>query len=223
MVLAVSLGVALGQWQTRRGDFKEAIEHQLQLRESEPPLSIGAKLLSVEAAEYRRVNMRGEFIRTWPIYLDNRPLQGKAGFYLLMPLKIAGTDMHVLVMRGWLPRDPKDRTAIPEFTTPSGLVDVEGVARKGPGQLLELGAAVPLRPNAIVQNVDARQFAAASQLTMQPFVIEQANDSGDGLLREWPRPSSGIDKHRGYAFQWYALAATAFLFFIATGFRRGPK
>jgi cytochrome oxidase assembly protein ShyY1 len=42
-------------------------------------------------------------------------------------------------------------------------------------------------------------------------------------MRDWPVPSSGIDTHRGYAFQWYALAAAAFLFFIVTGFRRASK
>ncbi len=28
----------------------------------------------------------------------------------------------------------------------------------------------------------------------------------DGLRREWPRPASGVEKNRGYAFQWYAIA-----------------
>ena len=32
--------------------------------------------------------------------------RARAGFYLLMPLRMAGTDTHVLVARGWLPRDP---------------------------------------------------------------------------------------------------------------------
>jgi surfeit locus 1 family protein len=33
----------------------------------------------------------------------------------------------------------------------------------------------------------------------------------------------GIDRHLGYAFQWFALAATALLFFVVTGFKRGSK
>jgi len=32
-----------------------------------------------------------------------------------------------------------------------------------------------------------------------------------------------VEKHRGYAFQWYALAAMAFIFFVVTGIRRGKK
>jgi cytochrome oxidase assembly protein ShyY1 len=46
---------------------------------------------------------------------------------------------------------------------------------------------------------------------------------GEGLVRDWPVPSAGVDKHHGYAFQWYALAAMAVLFFVITGFRSGRK
>jgi cytochrome oxidase assembly protein ShyY1 len=74
-----------------------------------------------------------------------------------------------------------------------------------------------------VQNLDIPSLAAASGLPLQNFIIEQTNDTADGLLRDWPTPASGIDTHRGYAFQWYALAAAAFLFFIVTGFRRASK
>jgi surfeit locus 1 family protein len=58
-----------------------------------------------------------------------------------------------------------------------------------------------------------------------PIVIEQA-DTPDarqqGLVRDWPQPSTGIERHQGYAFQWYALALMAFLFFVVTGIRREP-
>jgi surfeit locus 1 family protein len=74
-----------------------------------------------------------------------------------------------------------------------------------------------------VQNIDIAEFAQASKLAMQPFLIEQTTDTRDQMVRDWPHPSTGVDKHRGYAFQWYALAATAFVFFIVTGFRSGKK
>ncbi|MGZ3253705.1 MAG: SURF1 family cytochrome oxidase biogenesis protein, partial [Burkholderiaceae bacterium] len=80
-----------------------------------------------------------------------------------------------------------------------------------------------VRPGAILQNVDVAEVAAASKLLMQPIVIEQSNDLHDGLVRNWPRPSSGIEKHYGYVVQWYGLAATAFIFFVVTGFRRESK
>jgi len=170
--------------------------------------------------EFRRVSVRGEFVRHWAVYLDNRPHNSVAGFYVLMPLKIVGTDMYVLVARGWIARDPSNRMKLPPFETPKGMVEIEGIARRNPGRLLQLGRAEPLHPQAIVQNAEIVEFERAGKFRMQPFMIEQTSDSGEGLVRDWPYPSVGIEKHRGYAFQWYALAATAFIFFVVTGFRR---
>ena len=222
-LLAIALGVALGQWQMRRAASKQAIELKLNARESASPLTLGAAPLAIDDVEYRRVQVIGEFVGDWPVYLDNRPHLGVAGFYVLMPFRIAGSDMHVLVVRGWLPRDPANRSKLAPIATPSGQLQLQGVARRNPGHVLQLGQPEQLRPGAIVQNLAVAEFAQASGLRMQPLLIEQTSVVPDGLVRDWPRPSSGIDKHLGYAFQWYALAAMAFLFFLVTGFRRGTK
>jgi surfeit locus 1 family protein len=31
-------------------------------------------------------------------------------------------------------------------------------------------------------------------------------------VRDWPAPALGVERHKGYAFQWYALAAMAVIF-----------
>lgn len=219
----VGIGISLGQWQTRRAAEKENIEARIQAREAMPPLILGADAIPLAELEYRRVRVRGEFIREWPVYLDNRPYQGRAGFYLLMPLKIAGTDKAVLVARGWIPRNVADRSKLPPIATPPGVLEIEGMIRQHAARLYQFGSAAPLKPGAIVQNAEIADFAAASKLPLQPFLIEQTGTVQDGLARDWPRPSLGIDKHRGYAFQWYGLAATAFIFFVVTGFRRGTR
>jgi surfeit locus 1 family protein len=222
-LVVVAIGVSLGQWQTRRATEKQALEAKLIARENAPPIVLNLMRTADEDPEFRRVIVRGEFVRDWPVYLDNRPYKGMAGFYLLMPLKIAGTGMHVLVNRGWLPRDPVDRAKLPSVATPGNIVEIEGIARRNPGHVLQLGKAGSLRPGAIVQNADIAEFARASSLAFHPFIIEQLGNTQDGLVRDWPRPSTGIDRHLGYAFQWYALAAMAFIFFVVTGFRRGTK
>lgn len=220
---AAAVGIALGQWQTRRAAEKEAIEARQQARESAPTLLLGAQAGTADEMEFRRVKLKGSFLPDWTVYLDNRPYKSAAGFHVLTPMRLAGSETHVLVARGWVRRDVTDRTRLPSLPAPPGEVEIEGVARKAPGQVLQLGTAAPLRPGAILQNVDAAAFAQASGLPTLPFIVEQATEVKDGLVRDWPRPSSGVDKHRGYAFQWYALAATALLFFFATGLRRGTS
>ena len=227
-VALVALGISLGQWQDRRAAGKLALQAQLAVRAAEPPLALDALAPAParEAAslEFRRVAVTGEFIAGWPLFLDNRPSQGRAGLYLIMPLRVAGTGAVVLVARGWLPRQAEHDRA-PSFATPAGPVRVEGVVRATMGHIMQLGTAGPLTPGAIVQNIDPAQVASASGLPVQPFFIEQTDpaQAGDPLLRDWPAPALGVEKHQGYAFQWYALAVMALLFFVITGFRRGTK
>ncbi|SFM08580.1 SURF1 family protein [Rugamonas rubra] len=243
-VLVVALGISLGNWQQRRAEQKTALQHKLAEGNAAAPLGLstgGAAALPLDAAaaaaiEYRRVRLTGEFRRDWPLYLDNRPYQGRAGFYLLMPFRMAGSDVHVLVERGWLPRNMAQREQMQPYATPAGQVTLEGVVKLSAGHVMQLGNAAPLAPGAIVQNVEPAQLAAAGAMVVQPFVVEQSGPAvplasldsaqpaaGDDakLVRDWPAPALGVEKHRGYAFQWYALALMAVLFFVSTGFRRG--
>ena len=227
-VTVVALGIALGNWQLRRAAEKTALEDRLAAGNAAAPLVLGAAPLDPAQVEFRRVSVSGEFVRDWPLYLDNRPYQNRVGFYLLMPFKIAGTGMHVLVERGWLPRNAAQRDQLPPYATPTGTVTLQGIARVNAGHVMQLGTAPALQARAIVQNADPAQVAAASGLALQPFVIEQtapARPGGDdsAMVRDWPAPSLGVDKHRGYAFQWYALAGTALTFFVVNGFRRGKQ
>jgi surfeit locus 1 family protein len=222
-VLLVALGVSLGNWQERRADQKIALQHKLAERAAQAPLVIGAAPLAAGPLEYRQVRVTGQFVQSYPVYLDNRPQDGRAGLYLLMPLRIDGSDTHVLVARGWLPRNSADIGTIAPYATPSGSVTVDGVARADMGNVMELGAPAPVKAGAIVQNIDLAHFAQASGLKLQPFFIEQGGPGADGLVRNWPAPALGVEKHQGYAFQWYALAVMALLFFLITGFRRGTN
>lgn len=228
-VLLVAIGIAAGRWQDGRAAQKLALEARLAAGNAAAPLALGAAPVAAAAVEWRRVRLQGEWVAGWPVYLDNRPHHGKPGFYVLMPLRLAGSDMHVLVARGWLPRDMAERSRIPPYGTPSGPMLVEGVARLAPGRVMQLGEAPPLAPGAIVQNVDAAALAAATGWRFQPFIVEQLAPDGpqadtlDVLERDWPAPALGADKHKGYAFQWYALAAMAVLFFVFTGLRKSGK
>lgn len=224
-VLLVALGIALGRWQDGRAAGKIALQQQIAARAGAAPVVLGAALLEPAEVELRPVTVRGTFVTDWPLFLNNRPQEGKAGFYLLMPLRIEGTQTHVLVARGWLPRYTAQFDRLPAFDTPAGTVTITGMARASMGKVMQLGTPTVVAPKAILQNVTPGEFAQASRLTVQPFFIEQGGPApaGDKLVRNWPAPSLNVEKHQGYAFQWYALAVMALLFFVITGFRRGTK
>ncbi|MFK3741092.1 SURF1 family protein [Massilia sp. TN1-12] len=223
----VVLGIVLGNWQARRAEEKTALQVRLVQRAAAPPLRLGREAIDPAATAYRRVVATGRFVRGWPIYLDNRPLKGRSGFVLLMPFKItAAGDRHVLVARGWFPRDPGAHDRIPALPVPEGEQTIEGIAVPRPARVMQIGTPPALAPHAIVQNLEVADVARASGLALLPFLVEQTGNPAyapDGLVRDWPAPALDVDRHRGYAFQWYALAAMACVFFVMTGFRRGRQ
>lgn len=222
----VAVGICAGRWQDGRAAQKLALEARLAAGNAAAAVPLGAAPVPAADLEFRRVRLQGEWVAGWPVYLDNRPYQGRSGFYLLMPMRLAGSAMHVLVARGWLPRDMAERSKLPSYATPAGPVVVEGIARLAPGHVMQLGAAPALAPGAVVQNADAAALAAATGWKFQAVVVEQATPdgtAGDPLVRDWPAPAMGADKHKAYAFQWYALAAMAVLFFVFTGLRKSGK
>ena len=222
-VLVVALGIALGNWQERRAAGKIALQAQLAERSREVPVELTGGTSDVPQ-EFRRVTVRGQFVPGFPVFLDNRPWQGRAGYFLVMPFKIAGADQYVLVARGWLPRTAGEVGRLPHYQTPAGLVTIDGIMRLELGHVMQLGTAPAVTPNAMVQNLSVADVARASGLPLLPFFIQQTSpQAGDALVRDWPAPALGVEKHQGYAFQWYALAAMAVLFFIITGLRREPK
>ncbi len=52
-------------------------------------------------------------------------------------------------------------------------------------------------------------------------MLEQRSDTGDGLARDWAPADLGADRHYGYAFQWFGLAAlTVVLVVVLAGAAR---
>ncbi len=232
-VIVMSIGIAAGIWQTGRAHGKEEIEAKLQNRSQAPALTVAPSAQQeLDAAEFRALRVKGEFVADWPLYLENRPRDGKVGFYVMMPFKLSAPSAsaphkptYLLVARGWVARDTKDRSKLPNLVTPQGEIEITGMIRRQAGRLMQLGSRPMIKPAAILQNLEVAELAQASQFELLPYILEQgqAADIADGLLRDWPRPSSGADKHRGYAFQWFGLATAAFLFYVFTGFRRARR
>lgn len=224
------LGIALGNWQTQRAEDKERIAESLQQQSKLAPLNLNQALSSIDESSkppqilaFREVELRGEFVRDWPLYLDNRPMFGVAGFYVLMPFKLEGSNQFVLIARGWVQRNVQERSKLPPLVTPTGVISLRGIVRENLDRSMQLGQVDIPQPGAIVQNLSTSSLREQSKLNLWEKIVEQSSEVNDGLSRNWPKPNAGSDKHRGYAFQWYGLALMAALFFVVTGIRRGKN
>jgi surfeit locus 1 family protein len=209
LILAViAVTVRLGFWQRDRAHQKEALAASIERYERANPREVGAVPLALRDIEFHRVRAVGRFLPARAVYLDNRPYHDQPGFYVVMPLELTGGG-YVLVNRGWLPRNIADRTAIEPFPTPPGEVAIEGIARADASRAFELGEGGSAAHQRIRQNLEVAAYAQETGLPLQPFVIQQTNDTGDRLVRDWPAPTLGVERNYGYMFQWWAMAAAA--------------
>ena len=226
---AIALTVSLGNWQLRRADEKLALQAAWDRAEQAAPEAVAAADIAGVAGRLPlRVQLRGRFLFAHEVWLDNRQMDGQAGLMLVTPLRFADGAV-VLVNRGFARRDPRDRARLPEVDRPEGEVTIEGLAVAHTSRVLQLGENAPAGSGpAVWQNLDYDAFQRASGLAVAHWVVQQTGEAGDGLLRNWPRLGAGVDKHHGYALQWFSLAAliaalTAFFGLRALRRRSSPR
>ena len=211
-----ALCIAAGNWQRGRAEEKLALQQKLEAWEKAPPVEVPASPLDAEAPALRPVVVTGTYDEARTILIDNKVYRGRAGFHVVSPLRIGDSDMYVLVNRGWIAGDP-GRAALPRFPTPQGVQRVQGVAVVPSARVFELGEA---QSGPVWQNLVLDRYAAWSKLKLQPFVIQQTGEAHDGLVRDWPRPDTGADKHRIYAMQWYLFAAVSVILYVVLNLKR---
>jgi surfeit locus 1 family protein len=152
---------------------------------------------------HQRAALRGTWVAAHTVYLDNRQMNAKVGFFVMTPFALEGGGAMV-VQRGWVPRNFEQRDQVPSVQTPGGVVEIEGRIAPPPSKLYEPGSP---SDGAIRQNLDLAQYRAETGLALLPITLVQTGAASEGLLREWPAVNLGVEKHYGYAFQWFGLAA----------------
>jgi surfeit locus 1 family protein len=209
-LLGVVLTLRLGFWQLHRAGQKLALQAELEQRSALPAMgneSLAESPAQVVEQTHRTVRLSGRWLPERTVYLDNRQMLGRPGFFVVTPFSLEGVGGAVLVQRGWAPRDMLDRTRVAAVPSTAGVVQIEGTIAPTLSRLYEFKAQSggPIR-----QNLDIEAFAHETGLSLRPLAVVQ-NDSpaaaGDGLLRQWAAPAVDVHKHYGYAFQWFALAA----------------
>ena len=232
-LLALSATVSLGRWQLSRAAQKEALQAEIEAQQQRPPLDQETFLAIDKPADalHRPVRLRGLWLAAQTVYLDNRQMHGVPGFYVLTPFALEGSEQTVMIQRGWIQRNFTDRAQLMPVETPAGLVEVTGRIAPPPAHLLELGkpaasasaaasASVPeaapageaaqpaVGSSPIRQNLDLEAFRSETRLPLRTdLTLQQIGAASEGLQRDWPAPALGVEKHYGYAFQWFALAA----------------
>ena len=207
--LLAAIGLAsLGLWQLSRASEKEATQAAIAAHGALPELTqrdLGAESVG-PGMIHRQVRLRGRWLPEATVYLDNRPMAGRVGFIVVTPLQLEGEPRAILVQRGWIPRDTQDRTRLVPVSTPVDTVEIEGRLVSHLNAVFDLGSSSG-SPGPIRQNIELDAYAAEIGASLVPLVVLQQGAAQDSLLREWAAPTVNVQKHYGYAFQWFAMSA----------------
>ena len=176
-LFGVVLTLLLGQWQIGRAEYKEGLQMRQDDLGRESVVQIGAAVLPVDDVLLRKVEVRGVYVSKHTVYIDNRIFQHQPGYHVVTPLRIADSQRHVLVNRGWMPAN-RDRS-LPVVDTPVGEQRVQGVAVAYSERYLELSTKVA--EGNVWQNLVHERYRQATGLDLQPFVIQQTSGAEDGL------------------------------------------
>ncbi len=218
-VAGIALTLSLGNWQLGRAQEKNELKARIDHLAAGPAINVSATEINAADVQLRRVEARGVFEPKYAVLVDNRIRRGVVGYHVVMPLRLGEDGRYVLVNRGWVAA-AQERNHLPEVKTPAGLVTVTGMALVPSRRFLELSGKV--MEGKVWQNLTIERYRQAMPIAIQPFLIQQdqAGAPDDALVREWDPPDLGVDKHYGYAFQWYALAVLILVIYLVTHVKR---
>jgi len=222
VVLASALFIRLGLWQWHKAELSARAVAEYQERARLPPLTIDDRLVDAARANAAPITARGRYEPQFQFFVDNRQHNGVPGVHVLTPLKLESGETRLLVNRGWIPWPDGRRSVLPEVPVPDGIVVVTGMAEVPSTKPFFLMPETADSPERLWPRVDLARFERLIHRPVQPVVLLQdQNDAQDGLLREWPPPPDKTLMHRGYAYQWFGMAAALGIFCGCAMVRRG--
>lgn len=220
--MSVSAAFAgLGYWQWQRAVLKDALQLRLEAASSSQPVDLAGVLDRADALRYTKVVVEG-VLQAPSVYLDNQIREGRVGVLVANRLRVDAADADLLVIRGWVPLKDGIRD-LPVVDVPQGSLRFEGFVDLPPAAGLSLG--VPPGPSEetdplLVTRIDLDWLEQRWQSPLMPWALYLAPQAPAGFLRDWQPKYLPPERHRGYAVQWWGLAAATIVVYAVLIWRQ---
>jgi surfeit locus 1 family protein len=194
--------LSLGFWQLDRADEKRAIESAIVVAQSNP-----AQLVEVNEIldkEHYRVLLNGYFDTNKQFIYDNQIVKGNAGYYVLTPF-VLNVKTAILVNRGFVPWYGKRGELVDiKIDSQPNTIEVSLIKPKQRIELKqqEISTTFPI----LIQSLDLDQLSQLSRYQIIPMMAQLDIKARDGFYRQWKPFYGSVDKHLGYALQWFLMA-----------------
>ncbi|MEW5249435.1 SURF1 family protein [Microbulbifer sp. 2201CG32-9] len=208
--LLLPLLLSLGFWQLDRAGQKAAMVAALDARLSAQPVA-PEKLPKLE--RYVPLRLLGYYTDEL-FYLDNRTRSGRVGYEIVQVFVSAG--QRWLINRGWV-EATNSRQRLPQVSSPMAAKVITGFLYPLP-EALARSADESAKPQQRIQSLDTG-LGTALGLQHPHWSVRLSADSDTALVTDWKMINSPPERHRAYAFQWFAMAAALVLLWLAAATR----
>lgn len=217
--------VSLGNWQINRSREKQQLLDGYQSAPRQPQVTIQQLQDGWTKYQFRKTSMHGQYLAGRQILLENQIRDGRPGYMVLTPFSPDGQDFLVLVNRGWI-ASGGNRQQLPDIGITVPVAVVRGMVSHLPGVGIRMGSlddAAGGWPKA-VPYIDREWLQLQTGKPVTPWMLLLDGDEPDGYVRDWrPALKMGPEKHRGYAFTWFSLAAALVFLFVIASFKPEGK
>lgn len=223
-VVFAALFIYLGLWQVDRYHEKNRMLEAARERRNQPGVTLSELPEDPARLDGSPVALEGRYDAGQVFLLDNRVLQGRVGFEVLVPFVIAGSDTNVLVNRGFVPMGRTRRQTPDILPLAEGHRQLRGhVYVREENVVMNQAANLVEEPPwpIIVQVADPVLLQLELDRSLYPHVIRLAPDDPNALPRDWPVTTILPQRHWGYALQWFAMAIAVVIAWLAFSVKRG--
>ncbi len=193
-----------------RAEYKEQQKALFNAAKNEP-----AKFLKAELPVYARVKVKGTAKpKLW--WIQNQLHEGMVGMAAMQAIETKEAGI-VFVLMGWLPtkslEKPMDLQAL------TGQIDLEGVIYP----LIDnpwIDETLERLDRQVISTLDYKILAVLVDGEIYPHVIRLREPLDVRLISILPEPQWAIEKHHGYAFQWFSFAVLSLVLWAFYSIKR---
>ena len=215
--------ISLGYWQLSRAEYKTNIQNMMNERQILPVIELESAPKSLEQRMFIPVTTNGVFDRQHQILLDNRVVNHQAGYDVYTPL-LRKNASAILIYRGWV-KSGRTRQDIPDISIDEQYTYVKGILNKPPshGLILSDNANQYQKWPAVAQFINLNEIEAELGYPLYPMILMLDQQHASALHLEPVALKMNSAKHLGYAFQWFALAATLVIIYLVVNTNHGTS
>ena len=213
--------VSLGFWQLDRADQKRTIEAYIQ-KANTGVVELIINQNELLNKEYYEVRLQGSYIGDKQFIYDNQIVDQASGYYVLTPFVLTGQSNAIMINRGFIPwngrRDQLDDIAV-DSTYREIKIQVSRPIKRIELKTSDISNQFPV----LIQAIDFDVIEEISSTSFVDVIGLLDPSSDDGFVRKWEPYTGSIEKHIGYAIQWFLMALVLGIIGIRIGLKQRKK